>query len=98
MATRLPGSSSVEDHVSGQLEPTMSIQSSVMRKNFFDVGGEERESCGSNEVAAQIDNFPVISPKVKDSSKHLSSGLRLQEVCRGEKLCQTITAQKRIPR
>lgn len=70
MATRLPGSSSVEDHVSGQLEPTMSIQSSVMRKNFFDVGGEERESCGSNEVAAQIDNFPVISPKVKDSSKH----------------------------
>ena len=69
MATRLPGSSSVEDNKSGQAEPVISNQSSVMRKNHFDVG-EERESCGSNEVAAQFDGIPAIAIKVKASSKH----------------------------
>lgn len=76
MATRLPGSSSVEDHISGQLEPTMKNQSSVMSKNFFDVGGEEKESCGSNEVAAQIDSIPAIFPKGKDRPKHPKLRLR----------------------
>ncbi|KAK9284825.1 hypothetical protein L1049_024002 [Liquidambar formosana] len=66
MATRLPESYSIEDRISKQLEPFTSNQR-PMGKNFFDVAGEEKESCGSNEVSVQIDSFSVTAPQEKDS-------------------------------
>lgn len=69
MATRLPESSSVENQINKQLEPIDSSQRFMLSKRFFDVAGEEQESCGSNEVSVQFDSFKVASPKEKDGLK-----------------------------
>ncbi|KAL6136994.1 hypothetical protein ACLB2K_062289 [Fragaria x ananassa] len=64
MATRLPESSSslVETPTSNiqLVEPINSNQRIVMiRKRLFDGMGEEKESCGSNDVTVAFDNFSV---------------------------------------
>lgn len=65
MATRLPESSSslVESHAGStvqQVEPINSYQRVVMiRKRLFDGMGEEKESCGSNEMTVAFDSFSV---------------------------------------
>ncbi|CAN6574177.1 unnamed protein product [Malus baccata var. baccata] len=60
MATRPTEISSAESHISDQVEPIHSSnQRFVMGKRLFDGAGEEKESCGSNEVGVLFDNFPV---------------------------------------
>ncbi|KAM2859353.1 hypothetical protein COP2_024793 [Malus domestica] len=59
MATRPAEISPAESHISNHVEPIHSSQRFVIGKRFFDVAGEEKESCGSNEVGVLFDNFPV---------------------------------------
>eukprot|EP00257_Ricinus_communis_P027444 XP_025014858.1 protein IQ-DOMAIN 1 isoform X2 [Ricinus communis] len=58
MATRLP-ECSVESHTSKQFEPINSSHKLAARKRIFDIAGEERESCGSNEVSVQFDSMSM---------------------------------------
>ncbi|PRQ52613.1 putative IQ motif, EF-hand binding protein [Rosa chinensis] len=72
MATRLPESSSslVETPTSNiqQVEPIYSNQRVVMiRKRLFDGMGEEKESCGSNEVTVAFDNYSVTTEEENSS-------------------------------
>ncbi|KAA8524777.1 hypothetical protein F0562_011200 [Nyssa sinensis] len=69
MATRLSEGSSVDGHINKQLERSNSNQRSMVRKRLFDVAGEEKESCGSNEVPVQIDSILEPAPKERDYSK-----------------------------
>ncbi|XP_062152529.1 protein IQ-DOMAIN 33 isoform X1 [Alnus glutinosa] len=69
MATRLPESSSVENQIKKQLEPIDSSQKFMFRERFFDAVGEEKESCGSNEVSVQFDSFSAAEPKNDDGLK-----------------------------
>ncbi|XP_010252628.1 PREDICTED: protein IQ-DOMAIN 1-like [Nelumbo nucifera] len=59
MATRQTDGSFVEDRMSRRLEPINNDQRSVLIKKNFDIG-EEKESCGSNEVPDGIDS-PTLS-------------------------------------
>ncbi|XP_048434156.1 protein IQ-DOMAIN 33 [Pyrus x bretschneideri] len=60
MATRPTEISSAESHISDQVEQIHSSnQRFVIGKRLFDGAGEEKESCGSNEVGVLFDNFPV---------------------------------------
>jgi hypothetical protein len=69
MATRLPESSSVENQIKKQLEPIDSSQKFMFRERFFDAVGEEKESCGSNEVSVQFDSFSAAEAKNDDGLK-----------------------------
>ncbi|GAB4825222.1 hypothetical protein Ancab_008097 [Ancistrocladus abbreviatus] len=65
MATRLPESSSVEDHVSKQLE-TVTIKSRPgVGKKLLELSFEGKESCGSNEVPVPIDSLENTTSKDK---------------------------------
>ncbi|WCJ37440.1 IQ-domain 33 [Euphorbia peplus] len=61
---------SVESHTSKQYDPTNSNQNQnvAARMRFFDAG-EEKESCGSNEVSAQIDSISMTETKDSDKLK-----------------------------
>ncbi|KAL5798013.1 hypothetical protein ACOSQ2_002833 [Xanthoceras sorbifolium] len=63
MATRLPESPLVENDTSKQLETFSNNQRFIMGKTLFDVAGEEKESCGSNDVSIQLDSFSVTTAK-----------------------------------
>ncbi|OVA10073.1 IQ motif [Macleaya cordata] len=76
MATRLPEGSSVEDRVSSRLEPISSDRRPIVIKRNFDVAGEEKESCGSNEVSVGIDSLTETTPYVNDSSKPIKKRLK----------------------
>lgn len=88
MATRLPESSLVESHINKQLEPFDSNQRLMLGKRFFDVAGEEKESCGSNEVSVQFDSFKVAAPKVKDVLKPNKKRLKAP---------RTVSRRKTVP-
>ncbi|KAF8409647.1 hypothetical protein HHK36_005725 [Tetracentron sinense] len=76
MATRLPESSLVEAHMSKPLKPTTSDRRPMIIKKKFDVAGEEKEICGSNEVYVGIKSFTVTAETVKDSYKPAKNRLR----------------------
>lgn len=57
MATRLPEGSSVETHTRKPTEAIDNSQRLVLSQRLFDIGGEEKESCGSNEVSVRSVNF-----------------------------------------
>lgn len=76
MATRLPESSSVENQIKMQLEPIDSSQKFMFRKEFFDAVGEEKESCGSNEVSVQFDSFSTTEPKKEDGLEPTKNRLK----------------------
>ncbi|XP_059662924.1 protein IQ-DOMAIN 33 [Cornus florida] len=79
MATRFPESSSIENHTGKKLEPIngkFSNQRSVVRKRFLDEAGEEKESCGSNEVSVQFDSISVSTPKQKYDTKPARNRLK----------------------
>ncbi|KAK4577131.1 hypothetical protein RGQ29_027584 [Quercus rubra] len=86
MATRLPESSSVESHINKQIEPFDSNQRLMFSK--FDVAGEEKESCGSNEVSVQFDSFKVAAPKMKDGLKPNKNRLKAP---------RTVSRRKTVP-
>ncbi|KAF7145041.1 hypothetical protein RHSIM_Rhsim04G0046300 [Rhododendron simsii] len=89
MATRIPETSSVESFTMNQFEPVDPNQRSVANKSVFDVGGEERESCGSNEVSAQIERFSsVYESKEKDGLKPAKNRL---------KAARSISKRKTVP-
>ncbi|XP_022728161.1 protein IQ-DOMAIN 1-like [Durio zibethinus] len=66
MATRVPESSLGERNTSKQFEPADNNRRFVVRKGIADVAGEEKESCGSNEVSVQLESLSVTTPKEKD--------------------------------
>ncbi|XAR55307.1 hypothetical protein NMG60_11035345 [Bertholletia excelsa] len=59
MATRLPETSSLENHENKQFDPININRRSVVRRRLFDVAMEEKESCGSNEVSLHLDAISV---------------------------------------
>ncbi|XP_050205984.1 protein IQ-DOMAIN 33 isoform X2 [Mercurialis annua] len=62
MATRIPDTS-LESH-------TNSNHKLAARKRFFDIVGEERESCGSNEVSVQFDSLSMTAGSEKSVCKN----------------------------
>jgi hypothetical protein len=52
-----------------KLEPIDSSQKFMFRERFFDAVGEEKESCGSNEVSVQFDSFSAAEAKNDDGLK-----------------------------
>ncbi|XP_062107275.1 protein IQ-DOMAIN 33 [Humulus lupulus] len=87
MATRLPESSSVESRVN---KPEVdSIYRNQIRTNnrFFDIAGEEKESCGSNEVSLSFDNLLVKSANERDGFKP----------ARNRKNPRTVSRRKTVP-
>ncbi|KAI9090140.1 hypothetical protein K1719_028836 [Acacia pycnantha] len=62
MATRLPDTASLESHNGLNNNHRFAV-----RERFLDVAcREEKESCGSNEVPLQFDNYSTTSQEVKD--------------------------------
>lgn len=73
--------------ITRQYEPLNSNQKSVARKRLlFDVAGEEKESCGSNEVSIQFDNISIITlPKERDEyPKPLQNKLKATGISRSK--------------
>ncbi|PON56090.1 IQ motif, EF-hand binding site [Trema orientale] len=70
MATRLPESSSVESHAKKPVVESM-YRNQRFRTNsgFLDIAGEEKESCGSNEVSLSFDGFSVKSANENEGCK-----------------------------
>ncbi|KAK8568990.1 hypothetical protein V6N13_106869 [Hibiscus sabdariffa] len=66
MATRVPESSLGETNTNKQFEPVDNNKRIVIRKGIIDAAGEEKESCGSNEVSVQIETLPAPTCKEKD--------------------------------
>ena len=66
MATRVPESSLVENNTSKQFEPVDNNRRFVVQQGIIDVAGEEKESCGSNEVSVQLESLSVTTAKEKD--------------------------------
>ncbi|XP_017249720.1 protein IQ-DOMAIN 33 isoform X2 [Daucus carota subsp. sativus] len=86
MATRQQDNCLTE--ITKQYEPLNRNQKTATRKRLlFDIGGEE-ESCGSNEVAIQLDNFsvPAFSKEKEDYTKPLQDRLKPTSVSR----CKTL--------
>ncbi|KAH1211778.1 Protein IQ-DOMAIN 1 [Glycine max] len=69
MATRLPETSSVESHAMKQYDPSNGSHKFTIMTRFFDAAGEEKESCGSNEVPLHFDNYSINSREEKVSFK-----------------------------
>ncbi|KAL6975648.1 hypothetical protein U1Q18_024443 [Sarracenia purpurea var. burkii] len=89
MATRLPESSSFESYAMNQLESISINRRSVIGKRLPETAGEEKESCGSNEVSVQIDGISVSPRKPKDDPKLTKN--RLKEATR------SISRRKTVP-
>ncbi|KAK8694276.1 hypothetical protein V6N13_071830 [Hibiscus sabdariffa] len=66
MATRVPESSLGETNTNKQFEPVDNNKRIAIRKGIIDAAGEEKESCGSNEVSVQIETLPAPTCKEKD--------------------------------
>ncbi|XP_065873425.1 protein IQ-DOMAIN 33 isoform X2 [Euphorbia lathyris] len=80
---------SVESRTSKQYDPTNSNQNQnvAARMKFFDAG-EEKESCGSNEVSAQFDSISMTETKDNDKLKTHKNPL---------KSTRTISRRKTVP-
>lgn len=70
MATRVPETTSVESHAMNQYyDPSNSTHKFTIMTRFLDAAGEEKESCGSNEVPLHFDNYSINSQEEKVSFK-----------------------------
>ncbi|MBA0741758.1 hypothetical protein Gogos_014887 [Gossypium gossypioides] len=87
MATRVPESSLGENN-NKQFEPVDHNQRFVIRKGIIDGAGEEKESCGSNEVSIQLETLPA--PTCKEKHQYSPSKNRL-------KATRTISRRKTVP-
>ncbi|XP_024023361.1 protein IQ-DOMAIN 1 isoform X2 [Morus notabilis] len=67
MATRFPETAPVESRTSKPVELIYRNQRFKTGKTFFEIAGEEKESCGSNEVSVSFDGISVAN--WKDGSK-----------------------------
>ncbi|XP_028795954.1 protein IQ-DOMAIN 1 [Neltuma alba] len=66
MATRLPDTASGDESRHGL---SSNHQIFTVRKRFLDVAREEKESCGSNEVPFQFDNYSINSTSSQEVLK-----------------------------
>ncbi|XP_068643091.1 protein IQ-DOMAIN 33-like isoform X2 [Aristolochia californica] len=87
MATRQPESSG-EDLTSKSLRPNYSHQASFSTKKKVDVGGEEKESCGSNEISVGLDGVIVNRETTKDGHRPHRNRL---------KAARTVSRRKTVP-
>nr|KJB42817.1 hypothetical protein B456_007G168800 [Gossypium raimondii] len=87
MATRVPDSSLGENN-NKQFEPVDHNQRFVIRKGIIDGAGEEKESCGSNEVSIQLETLRA--PTCKEKHRYSPSKNRL-------KATRTISRRKTVP-
>ncbi|TYI55857.1 hypothetical protein E1A91_D11G169400v1 [Gossypium mustelinum] len=87
MATRVPERSLGENN-NKQFEPVDHNQRFVIRKGIIDGAGEEKESCGSNEVSIQLETLPA--PTCKEKHRYSPSKNRL-------KATRTISRRKTVP-
>lgn len=78
---------SVESHTSKQNDTANSNQNVAARMRFFDPG-EEKESCGSNEVSAQFDSISMT--EIKDNNKPKTHKNQLKST-------RTISRRKTVP-
>lgn len=67
MATRFPETAPVESRTSKPVELIYRNQRFKTGKTFFEIAGEGKESCGSNEVSVSFDGISVANRK--DGSK-----------------------------
>ncbi|XP_027368531.1 protein IQ-DOMAIN 1 [Abrus precatorius] len=86
MATRLPETSSVESNV---YDPFNSNHKVTVKTRFLDAAGEEKESCGSNEVPLHFDNYSINSQE-KVSFKSPTSKTNF-------KARRTVSRRKTVP-
>ncbi|XP_058745172.1 protein IQ-DOMAIN 33-like [Vicia villosa] len=74
MATRIQDTASVESHAMNQYENFTNDHKITIKTRFLDgSGGEEKESCGSNEVPIHYDNYSISSQEEKVSNFKLST-------------------------
>ncbi|KAE9596228.1 hypothetical protein Lal_00048645 [Lupinus albus] len=91
MATRLPDTSSVESHSMKQYDPFNSNNHKfAMKTRFLDAAGEEKESCGSNEVPLHFDSYSVSSKEEKFSFKPTKAKTNF-------KARRTVSRRKTVP-
>lgn len=92
MATRLPETSSVESHAMSMkhYDPFSSDDKITIRTRFLDAAGEEKESCGSNELPLHFDNYSLNSQEEKVSFKP-------QTPKRNFKARRTVSRRKTVP-
>ncbi|XVF81529.1 hypothetical protein PTKIN_Ptkin15bG0162500 [Pterospermum kingtungense] len=76
MATRVPESSIGENSTNKQFEPVDNNHRFFVKKGIIDVAGEEKESCGSNEVSVQLESLSVTTPKGKDGYRPSKNRLK----------------------
>lgn len=88
MATRLPESPLIGNEINSQLEPFNKNQRLIMGKRLFDAAGEEKESCGSNDVSIQLDSFPETARKQVGDFKSTKNRL---------KTAKTVSRRKTVP-
>lgn len=88
MATRVPESSSVESRMNKPIVESIYRNQRFRANNrFFDIAGEERESCGSNEVSFSFDGLSVKSANERDGFKPT----------RNRKTTRTVSRRKTVP-
>ncbi|KAB1219300.1 Protein IQ-DOMAIN 1 [Morella rubra] len=76
MATRIPETSSVDNRINNQLGQFDINQCSMLGKRVPDVAGEEKESCGSNDVSGQFDSSNITAPKERERLKPTQNRLK----------------------
>ncbi|KAK2431134.1 protein IQ-DOMAIN [Trifolium repens] len=94
MATRLQDTSSVESHAMNQYENfnTDDHHKFTIKTRFLDAsGGEEKESCGSNEVPLHFDNYSINSQDEKVSN------FKLPTKKTNFKARRTVSRRKTVP-
>lgn len=81
MATRSKENECFDSNKINQIEPdSINQRSSSMRKRFFDLPGEEMESCGSNEVSAQMVSDSFSTTKEKYNTKTTKNRLKATRI------------------
>lgn len=69
MATRFPEATTFESRASKPVEPIYKDQRFKTGKTVFEIAGEEKESCGSNEVSVSFDGISVKPANQREGSK-----------------------------
>ncbi|XXG41876.1 hypothetical protein AAC387_Pa01g2249 [Persea americana] len=88
MATRQPENSLlVEDCLSKCFEPTSGDRRSMTIKMKFDVSGEEKESCASNDVSVGFDALSITEQTASDGYRPIRNKLRAS---RSVSRCKTV--------
>ncbi|KAE8668713.1 protein IQ-DOMAIN 1-like isoform X3 [Hibiscus syriacus] len=88
MATRVPDSSLGETNTKKPFEPVDNNNKLAIRKGIIDAAGDEKESCGSNEVSVQPEALPAPTCKEKDQSRRPKNRL---------KATRSISRRKTVP-